>query len=236
MISASGRGILDLVGGGAGEMVGGDIAHAIAAGLDGMHLHAGQLGKNVGHVHQLDPVELDILAGGEMAEALVIFARDMGQLAHLARRQGAIGHRDAQHIGVQLQIEAVHQPQRLELVFGQFAGQAARHLAAELRHPLGHELGVEFVVPIHVWLHWALRAWGLLAGIGTHAGAGGADDLAFLHGTDVAVLDPHLEQIGRHDLVSGDECLRRGQRRFGGGEIGENLAFGKASTQPPSFQ
>ena len=42
--------------------------------------------------------------------------------------QRAIGHGDAQHIGVQLQIEAVHQPERLELIFGQLAGEAACHL------------------------------------------------------------------------------------------------------------
>ncbi len=73
----------------------------------------------------------------------------MRQLAHLLRRQRAVGHGDAQHVGVQLQIETVHQPQRLELVFGQFARQAARHLAGELVHPLADELGVEFVIAVH---------------------------------------------------------------------------------------
>src|SRR3546814_20825939 len=34
--------ILDLVAGGAGEMVGGHVADAVAAGLDGMHLDARQ--------------------------------------------------------------------------------------------------------------------------------------------------------------------------------------------------
>ena len=70
MISASGRGSSISSGGGAGKMVGGDIAHAIAAGLDAMHLDTGQLGQKVGHVHQLDPVELQICAGGEMAKPL----------------------------------------------------------------------------------------------------------------------------------------------------------------------
>ena len=40
----------DLVGGGAGEMVGRDVADAIARGLDGVHLDAGELGQDVGAV------------------------------------------------------------------------------------------------------------------------------------------------------------------------------------------
>ena len=141
--------VFDLVGGGAGEMIGGDIADAIAAGLDGMHFDAGELGQNVGHVHQLGPVELQVLARGEMAVALVVFARDMGQHAHLLGRQRAVRHGDAQHIGVKLQIEPVHQPQRLELVFVQLAFQPALHLIAELVHALAHERGIELVISIH---------------------------------------------------------------------------------------
>ena len=72
-------------------------------------------------VLELDPVELDVLPRGEMAVAAVILLGDLGELAHLPRRQRAIGNGDAQHIGVELQIEAVHQPQRPELVLGQRA-------------------------------------------------------------------------------------------------------------------
>ena len=75
-----------------------------------------------------------------MAVAAIVAARDMRQRAHLLRRQRAVGNGDAQHIGVELQIDAVHQPQRLELVFGQFAGQPARHLIAEFRDPLGDQV------------------------------------------------------------------------------------------------
>ena len=70
-------------------------------------------------------------------------------MPHLARRQRAVGNRDAQHVGVKLQIEPVHQPERLELVFGQLARQAARHLAAKLRDALVDELLIEFVVAVH---------------------------------------------------------------------------------------
>jgi hypothetical protein len=121
-----GAGIGDLVGGGTGEMVGRDVAHAIARGLDRMHPDIGQRGQHRRAHRQFRPVELDVLPGGEMAVALVPGLGDMGQLAHLAGVQRAIGHGDPQHIGMQLQIEAVHQPQRAELIFGQAAVQPAR--------------------------------------------------------------------------------------------------------------
>ncbi|MNR19539.1 hypothetical protein D3C85_1363360 [compost metagenome] len=84
-----------------------------------------------------------------MAVALVIGAGDMGQLAHLTTVHDAIGHGDPRHIGVQLQIDAVHQPQRFELVLAQFAAAAAVDLIAEFRDALADQGGVEFVVTIH---------------------------------------------------------------------------------------
>jgi hypothetical protein len=85
-----------------------------------------------------------------MAIALVILARDMRQHAHLPGRDGAVGHGDAQHVGVKLQVQAVHQAQRLELVFGQLAFQAAFDLGLELGGALGDETGVELVIAVHV--------------------------------------------------------------------------------------
>ena len=105
--------------------------------------------EDVRHVLQRDPVELQVLARGEVAVVAVVGARDEGELAHLARRQRAVGDGDAQHVGVQLQVDAVHQPQRLELVLGQLAGEAARHLVAELRDAFLDEAAVELVVAIH---------------------------------------------------------------------------------------
>ena len=177
--------------------------------------------QDVGHIHQLDPVELEVGAGGEMAEALVIFARDMGQLAQLPRRQGAVGNGDAQHVGMQLQIEAVHQPQRLELVFGQFARQAALDLAGELLHALADELGVEFVIAVHVGLDRldqgvkhgpaCLPVWGCTVGP-----AARMISRSFT-GTILPFCVTHLEQIGRHELVAGQFGCGRGQGGIGAG-------------------
>ena len=85
-----------------------------------------------------------------MAVALVVAPRDKSKLAQLPRRQGAIGDRDPKHIGMQLQIDAIHQAKRPELFLVQFSGEAARDLVAKLRHPRGDKVFVEFIVTIHV--------------------------------------------------------------------------------------
>ena len=65
----------------AGEMVGGDVAEAAARGLDGVHLHRGELGEDLGHLLELRPVELQALAGGEVAVAAVVAPGDVGQFS-----------------------------------------------------------------------------------------------------------------------------------------------------------
>ena len=83
---AIGPGVFQLIDGDPGELIAGDVADAVAAGLDRVHLHAGQIGQDVRHGLQPGPVILDILAGAEVAVALVIFLRDMGQHPELPRR------------------------------------------------------------------------------------------------------------------------------------------------------
>ena len=90
-------------------MVRRDVADAISGSLDRVHLDARELSQNVGRVFERRPVGLAVL-GGEMAVAAVVVPRDFGELApHLARVERAVGDGDAQHIGVKLQVEAVHQ-------------------------------------------------------------------------------------------------------------------------------
>ncbi len=102
-----------------GELVGGDVADRVAAGLNRMHLDRGEFFKNVGRVLDPDPIELDVLPSGEVPVTAVISARDMRQRAHLLRGQHAVRDRNAQHRRVPLHVQAVAQTQRLELVFGQ---------------------------------------------------------------------------------------------------------------------
>jgi hypothetical protein len=153
-------------------MIGGDVADAVAAGLDRMHLDVGQRIENVGRVLELRPVELDVLARREVTKAAIPFARDEGELAQLLGRQHAIGNGDAQHVGVELQIEAVLQAQRLELLLRQVAGEAARHLAAELRGAFGDEAVVEVVVAVHGVILQTVGAWAARIFSRTEMGSG----------------------------------------------------------------
>ncbi len=114
-----------------------------------MDADLGEIGQRVRQFGQLDPVELDVLPRGEMAVAAIVAARDMRQPPQLLRRQRAVGDRDAKHVGVQLQIDAVLQPQHLEFVLGQFAGQPALHLIAKFRNTLVDQRAIEFVICIH---------------------------------------------------------------------------------------
>ena len=141
--------IFDFVRSHAGEVVGGDVADAVTAGLDGVHLDLRQFGQDVGRLFQLRPVVLDVLAGGEMAEALVIATGDVGQRPQLWRGQQPVGDGDPQHRRVALDIEAVHQPQRPEFIVAQLAGQIAPDLAPILGYPLVHERLIVGVVLIH---------------------------------------------------------------------------------------
>ncbi len=110
----------------------------------------GQGGQRVGRVLELDPVELQVLARREVAVAAVVLARDVGELAQLARRQRAVGDGDAQHVGVELQVEPVGEAQRLELLFGELARDAPAHLVAELLDALGDQRAVVVVVLVEV--------------------------------------------------------------------------------------
>ena len=141
--------ILDLVGGGAGILIGGGVADAVAAGLDGVHLDFRQVLQDVGDVFQLGPVVLDVLARGEVAVSLVVAARDIGQLAHLRRRQHAVRDGHAQHVGVNLQVKPVHQAERPEFLFGQLPGEPALDLAAELAGAFRNQRPVVFIVTVH---------------------------------------------------------------------------------------
>ncbi len=183
---AKGARVGDLVDCDAGALVTGDVANAIAAGLDAVHVDTGQQVHDIGALDQWNPVELDVLARGEVAVAnlqvrthrsgaavagrqrhrpefvllllsflqefgrrLVILAGNRGQGAQLMTGDLAVGHRDAQHWRIALDIPAVLQAQRTKVVIGQLAGQVAFELVTVLRSAALHELLVEFGVLIH---------------------------------------------------------------------------------------
>ena len=141
--------VCDLISRGPREVVGGDIADRVSAGLDRVHANIRQCVQDIRDVTQPGPVELDVLTGREVAEALVPALGDHRELAQLRRLERAVRDSHAQHICVELQIQAIHEPQRLELFLGQLAGDAALDLSAELGDPLAHECRVEIGIDVH---------------------------------------------------------------------------------------
>src|SRR6267143_1381781 len=133
----------------AGEMIRGDIAKGIARGLDRVHLHRRQLRKDVGHALELGPVQLQVLARAEVAVAAVVLVCDLRELSQLLGREQAVGNGDAQHRRVALDVEAVAEAQRAELVLRELAGEETFRLVAELDDALVDELLVDFVVTVH---------------------------------------------------------------------------------------
>ena len=84
-----------------------------------------------------------------MAGAAIIAVGQKTEHAQLFGGQHAIRDRNPQHVGVKLKVEAVLQAQRLELVFAQLAGKAARHLIAKLLGACINERLIMGVIGVH---------------------------------------------------------------------------------------
>ena len=144
-----GAGVDDFVRGHTGKRAAGDVADAVAAGLDAVHVHIGQAVHHIGRFVQRDPVVLQVLASGEVAVATVELTRNARELAQLLGGQHAVGHGHAQHGRMALHIPAVLQAQRTEFVVAQGAGEIALQLVAELRGAGADELAVEVGIGVH---------------------------------------------------------------------------------------
>ena len=89
-----------LVGGDAGELAGGDVAHRVAARLAGGEAGVGEPPHRRLDVVQLDEVDLDVLAGGDVTEAARVALGDVGQHVELGRRQHALRDLHPDHLRV----------------------------------------------------------------------------------------------------------------------------------------
>src|SRR5450830_478819 len=139
-----------LVGGDTGKLIGGDVAQAVAAGLDRVHLHGRQLSENLRHVLQRRPVELHVLPGTDVGVALVVVTGDPRHHSRLARRQLTIRHGNPQHRGETLDIQAILQTQRAELFFAQLTCQIASGLITELLDAVLDDPLIVLVVYVHI--------------------------------------------------------------------------------------
>ena len=83
-----------------------------------------------------------------MAKSAVEVARIPRQPTHLMAGQYPIRNGNAQHIGVQLQIQTVLQAQRLEFILGKVAAKTALNLIAKPRRPHGTKLPGKGIIMI----------------------------------------------------------------------------------------
>ena len=84
-----------------------------------------------------------------MAVTFVPFVGNVGELAHLTGVQRTVGNSNTQHISMKLQIQAVHQAQRLEFIFSQRSVQTLCDLPAKLLNTVADKFIVEFSIEIH---------------------------------------------------------------------------------------
>jgi hypothetical protein len=146
---AIGPGIGNLIGLHPGKLVGCGVANAVTAGLVGVHFHFRQFRQDIGHIFQRRPVQLDVLAGGEVGVALVVVPGNAGKPAQLVRAQHAVGNTDPEHGSQTLNVQAVLQTKGKKLIFGKLASQSSFGLVTELCNPLGSHLPIVFIVYVH---------------------------------------------------------------------------------------
>ncbi len=146
---AVGSRVLQFICGDSGEVIRGHVADAVAARLNRVHFDGCQVCEDVGHILELGPVELDVLAGREVAVGAVIATRHLSQHAQLVGAQQPVRYGDAQHRRMALDVQSVAQAQGSELVFRELAREETLRLVAKLRNPLIDERLVDTVVPVH---------------------------------------------------------------------------------------
>ncbi len=79
------------------ERATGDIANDIAASAGGAKADGLETIENVGERLDLEPVELDVLADGDVGDAVAVFIGESGDGAELRGGEQAIGNANTQH-------------------------------------------------------------------------------------------------------------------------------------------
>ena len=167
--------IYHFVNGHTSQFIGGDVANAIATGLNAVHVDGGQEVHYIGRSVQRNPVELDVLSSCEMAIALhkarglarqhillglrfgeqfgiglIVFLGNLSQDVQLLAGDFAVGHSYAQHWGVALNVPAVLQAQRTKLFVCQLPFLPALKLVSVLGRAQFDKLAVKFCVLVHL--------------------------------------------------------------------------------------
>jgi len=81
----------------AGERAAGDIAGHVTAGTCGGKADGAKTIEDIGDGFDFDPVELDILANGDVGDSVAMFGGEIGDFVDLRRGEEAVGDADANH-------------------------------------------------------------------------------------------------------------------------------------------
>ncbi|MPM75405.1 hypothetical protein SDC9_122398 [bioreactor metagenome] len=128
----------DFVGGNTGQRIGGDVANAVAAGLDAVQLHRRQQVHHVRALVERNPVVLHVGARGEVAVAILELRADAATVCQRDVAQLFLrGLRFGQQRGVGLIVFTRH--------LGQHAQLGARQFA--IRHGHAQHRGVALDIP-----------------------------------------------------------------------------------------
>ncbi len=90
-------GVDELVAVEAGERAAGDVAHDVAAGALGGEADLGERVDDFDEAVDGEPVELDVLAGGDVGEVAGVLLGELADDAELVRGEQAVGQADAHH-------------------------------------------------------------------------------------------------------------------------------------------
>ena len=119
----------------AGPRVAGHVADGVAAALAARQAGVGQLADRLGRLAQRDVVELDVLAGGDVAlvERRVLL-HHVGELLHLLRRDPAERELRPDHLDVRLAlaVDPLLQPEADELVLRRLTVEVLLGLVVEV--------------------------------------------------------------------------------------------------------
>ena len=146
--SAHGADVEHLVGAGAGEVAALHVADGVAAGLAGGEAHRGEVAHRRGHPLERHEVELQVLAGGDVAPAPGVLVGDVGEHVDLVGCERSVRHLHPQHLVVPalpLAVDAVGQTEDAEHVLVQVAGQVALELDVELLD-VGSQGGIDLTL------------------------------------------------------------------------------------------
>ena len=132
----------ELVGRDAGPRVHRDVADGVAAALAGREAGVGDLADELGHLHQRDVVDLDVLPRRDVR--LVqrgVLLRDVSEHLQLLRGDPAHGQLDAAHlhVGLALAVDALLEAEADELVLRGLAVEELLRLRVEVVELLGDD-------------------------------------------------------------------------------------------------